>query len=94
MKNIDLGDNNHKLEAVFYKDELTGVNVLHNKPDGTPCVGGWCPFTDSTWHKQMDNSPIETWELIKQTPMTLSPSVLCRVCGDHGFIQEGKWVIA
>jgi hypothetical protein len=29
---------------------------------------------------------VESWE-----PLTLSPSLLCRVCGDHGFIRQGKW---
>lgn len=23
---------------------------------------------------------------------TISPSVLCATCGDHGFIQQGRWV--
>jgi hypothetical protein len=35
-----------------------------------------------TWH-------VESWE-----PFTLSPSLLCRRCGDHGFIQNGRWVPA
>ena len=34
------------------------------------------------WH-------VESWE-----PLTLSPSVLCRECGDHGFVRSGKWVRA
>jgi hypothetical protein len=32
---------------------------------------------------------VESWE-----PLTISPSVLCRRCGDHGFIRQGKWVPA
>jgi hypothetical protein len=32
---------------------------------------------------------VESWE-----PLTLSPSILCRETGDHGFIREGKWVQA
>ena len=32
---------------------------------------------------------VESWE-----PLTLSPSILCRKTGDHGFIREGKWVQA
>lgn len=32
---------------------------------------------------------VESWE-----PLTLSPSLLCTACGDHGFIRQGKWVSA
>lgn len=31
---------------------------------------------------------VESWD-----PLTVSPSLLCH-CGDHGFIREGKWVVA
>jgi len=32
---------------------------------------------------------VESWE-----PLTISPSVLCLICGDHGFIRNGSWVPA
>lgn len=32
---------------------------------------------------------VDSWE-----PLTLSPSILCLICRDHGFIREGKWVPA
>ena len=32
---------------------------------------------------------VESWE-----PLTLSPSILCRETGDHGFIRGGQWVPA
>lgn len=32
---------------------------------------------------------VECWE-----PLTLSPSMLCRICGNHGFVREGRWVPA
>ena len=25
---------------------------------------------------------------------TLAPSILCRACGEHGFLRDGKWVPA
>jgi hypothetical protein len=27
-------------------------------------------------------------------PLTISPSLLCEVCGWHGFVRDGKWVPA
>lgn len=32
---------------------------------------------------------VECWE-----PLTISPSLLCLRCGDHGYIRQGKWVKA
>ena len=34
------------------------------------------------------------WDLISSDPLTLSPSLLCRVCGHHGSIRDGRWVPA
>ena len=34
------------------------------------------------------------WTLESLEPLTLSPSLLCRWCGRHGFIRDGKWVPA
>jgi hypothetical protein len=34
------------------------------------------------------------WTLVQKEPLTLAPSLLCRACGHHGFIQEGRWVPA
>ena len=33
------------------------------------------------------------WTIDSWDPLTVSPSILCQ-CGDHGFIRNGKWVIA
>jgi hypothetical protein len=32
------------------------------------------------------------WQVISWEPLTLSPSIQCLRCGDHGFIRDGKWV--
>jgi hypothetical protein len=34
------------------------------------------------------------WHLESEEPLTISPSLLCRACGHHGFIRDGKWVPA
>lgn len=34
------------------------------------------------------------WNVDSWSPLTLSPSLLCTACGDHGFIQNGRWVSA
>jgi len=36
----------------------------------------------------------QRWTVESWFPLTLSPSILCLRCGDHGFIRDGKWVSA
>jgi hypothetical protein len=58
-----------------------GVAYTHPTPTGTRCEG-WVPFGAGGW------------TVGSLTPLTLSPSLLCRVCAHHGFIREGVWVPA
>jgi len=71
-----------------------GCCVYHtNKNDGvSPCVGA-TPF-DLPELRLAELSPGHSWQVLNWEPLTLSPSVLCGHCGDHGFIQNGKWVPA
>ena len=32
------------------------------------------------------------WQVLSWEPLTLQPSLLCH-CGDHGLIQDGRWVV-
>lgn len=34
------------------------------------------------------------WQIVCREPLELSPSLLCRLCGTHGFVRGGKWVPA
>lgn len=36
----------------------------------------------------------ELWTVASLEPLHLEPSVLCCLCGDHGFVRDGKWVPA
>jgi hypothetical protein len=71
--------------------EFAQALIKHPRPDGSgECLSGIIPDRAPaavisgrpTWH-------VESWE-----PLTLSPSVLCLECGDHGFIRSGHWVPA
>lgn len=46
-----------------------------------------------------DFIPLDTystggWKLEQVDPVTMSPSVSYTCCGSHGFVREGKWVLA
>lgn len=104
MEEVDLGDN-HWLRFIGwhpdrklnpqYKDipdcDIVGANIRHLKSDGSEC-NGFVHFDIETV-KQLF-SQYERWTVESWNPLTLSPSILCEICGDHGFIKNGKWVKA
>jgi hypothetical protein len=63
--------------------------MKHKLPDGEWCEGvitfdlplARTYFSPPYWK-------VECWD-----PLTLSPSLKC-ACGDHGFVQQGRWVPA
>lgn len=87
---IDIGGD-HRIKLASFEGEPAGIDYWHLKPDGSWCKG-WADFRGSKWAVQF--GPNTGWELVKLNPLTLAPSLLCRVCGDHGFIREGKWMTA
>jgi len=68
-----------------------GAIISHLKPDGSSCTSGInfdLPVMRQIFPEQACWK-VESWE-----PLTLSPSILCTLCGDHGFIRNGQWVKA
>lgn len=66
---------------------LAGVAYDHPRPDTGIICPGYIPVKNDDW-------PKEGWDLLSETPLTVSPSLLCRVCNNHGFIQGGRWIPA
>lgn len=67
-----------------------GATVGHLRPDNAqPCAG--FIHVDSPQARYLFPGrqfwTVESWE-----PLTLSPSLLCGLCGDHGYIRDGRWV--
>ena len=90
---IDLGDG-HTLKFSSYQGEMrAGCTIEHKRPDGSDC-NGWIPFKGRAWANSFLPVEITAWTVEQDDPLTLSPSVLCRACGDHGFVRGGKWVRA
>lgn len=66
---------------------LQGVAYTHpagGKPGAPSCAG---------WVSVRPEDP-DGWEVVSEEPLTLSPSLLCRACGHHGFIRVGRWISA
>lgn len=88
---LDLGDG-HWLDWSEYEGVRCGGVIVHTS---TKTESGFC--AGSFWIKGATPSPWAAsaqWDLTgPDTAPTLSPSFLCH-CGDHGWIQNGKWVRA
>lgn len=82
---IDIG---HGVSIEFVRnqagDREVGLFEYHTAPNGRPCEG--VVFWDESYHEHHD--------LVQREPLTVSPSLLCAICGHHGFIREGRWVPA
>lgn len=39
-------------------------------------------------------APDDRWTVVSWEPLELAPSVLCPVCGDHGYVRAGRWEAA
>lgn len=78
-----------------------GVTIWHKRRSGkSSSPNNWC-----CGHVNFDlpNNPFKghVWQVHSLDPLDLSPSILCKapdeqgiVCGDHGFIKQGRWVVA
>lgn len=84
---IDIGGG-HRIKFVEYEGERAAIDDWHLKSDGTWCVG-FVDFKGGTWARLF--GPDKGWDLVQLDPLTLGGSLLCRVCGDHGFIENGRW---
>ena len=73
--------------------EHFGALVAHPYADGRPgeCRSAITFEGDVQRALEPEHS---RWRVTSWDPLTVEPSLLCRACGDHGFIRGGKWVPA
>ncbi len=91
--NIDIGHGHQISYYTSRDDDTTHVGLIdhHTAADGSPCRGSI--IFDIPQNADWPASAPK-WDLISEDPLTLSPSILCRACGSHGWIRDGVWVEA
>jgi hypothetical protein len=82
---IPLGPNNYYTKGVI-EGAWVGIIEYHRRGEGW--CGGWVPF--NTYPNIHDDH----WTVISYEPLELSPSLLCTICNNHGWIRNGQWVPA
>lgn len=86
---IDIGHGVHiKFTVRGDHDEVCGIYESHECLDGE----GMGAVTFDV--PAAEGLPGPRWTVEQLDPLTISPSVLCGTCGNHGFIREGRWVPA
>lgn len=68
------------------------ASIYHSAPDGSPCVSAIT--LDGEAARAAGKPDRALWQVESMEPLTLSPSLLCGRCGDHGFVRGGRWVPA
>jgi hypothetical protein len=91
----DLPENRARFGVPLPVVERSGAVVEHPhlKLVGETCISA-IHFNDARFLEHNPGYVGRVWEVVTWEPLTLSPSLLCRECGDHGFIREGRWVPA
>jgi hypothetical protein len=92
---VELNDLGHGVSwsRSVYGDESEWIGILewHQCQDGEPghLTAGGVYFKNAPEFLKGAR-----WDLVQEDPLTLSPSILCKRCGLHGFIRAGRWVPA
>lgn len=73
----------HIFTPRYMNGALYGFGTVHPDGRGGTCQG-WIPVAIGD----------DGWQLVEEDPPTVTPSQLCRLCGDHGWLTSGKWVPA
>lgn len=74
-------------------DDVIGAIEYHLTRERKRCEGIVffdVPELSENWRHT--STPV--WKVVSFSPLTIEPSVLCKICGHHGFIREGKWEAA
>ncbi len=78
---------------ITYQTDDTGRRVgliERHTCEGGRLSRGSVPFAD-----RMDSlGNGSRWTVEQEDPLTLSPSIACQTCPNHGFIRYGRWVSA
>ena len=98
----DWNDLGHGVSAGFVTngDDVTiGIIHEHPTPDGSAGLlgGGRCSGVMLLDLPENGSGPV--WQIVGGSTdsfdgLTLVPSSLCRSCGHHGWITDGRWVEA
>lgn len=99
----DLGDGHSFVWLSSKRQQVIGLIEHHPKgPDARPGAlhcGGYIAWVPEEAQQSVHPPWTARHQLLAGGPgdegsLTVAPSLACRHCPSHGFIQEGRWVAA
>lgn len=85
---LDIGHNVRIVYTSVGAHRPGGLIEYHRTAEGRECAGSVLFDLDGVRNAFPDR-PVWTVETLE--PLTLTPSILCRRCGHHGWITSGRW---
>lgn len=82
--------NGYKPVTMHNTDQIIGIHEWHIPPGGGEWCGGFAAFVEY----ELEPNWTHTGDAETGEGFTMSPSLLCTACGNHGYIRDGKWVPA
>lgn len=89
---IDIGHGVQIRYTSWADHDKVGLIWNHLKPDGTACFGSGLLFDLPGVRQAFPERAL--WTVEQWEPLIISPSLLCRGCGLHGWIRSDLWVPA
>lgn len=87
---VKIGPKNWYCPVLDNEDNWVAIIEYHLEITGRICAG----FVPFNLKSEIFAPRSAKWDVHSYDPLTLTPSLLCKVCGSHGFITEGRWVQA
>lgn len=88
----DLGHGHRMRFAIDRERGIRSFIDEHPRPDGAGQCSGSGRMLYAGQVRPADGAPY--WTVVSDEPLTLTPSLLCPACGDHGWVKDGRWVPA
>lgn len=89
---LDLGSGVQIEWSSWADHDKVGFIETHDRPDGAGRCSGGVLFDLPGVAENFPGRAL--WQVEQWDPLTLSPSLLCRTCGNHGWVRAGRWVSA
>lgn len=83
----------------WFEDEEGIFGLIEHHPVSAAGIGYEVCGGYIAWRESQDLASVSKHQLVSGGPgeeekLTISPSIQCRECSNHGFIKDGKWVPA
>lgn len=89
----DLNDSGtHQMRFVKADDKIIGAATRHIVSGSDPEQKVWCEIGLVQWEPWHGYRPLFTITSERGQPLSLSPNIVCEICGDNGEVRDAKWV--